>query len=666
MRRELAINQDAGAVQAFLERGSHRLQLQQALRAALWGPFLLFVLPRQIRRARREAATAIERRDGRFKNVLITADEILAGRLGVTDYVATRVTSDAAAVSARVDLRTVIPLKRAAVIAATSIVIWGLLVVLLLRWAGSTSSVDSVRQEQASHPQTVAWHVNVTIVPPAYSGQQTVTLVDPDRVEALEGSALHLRVEGAAALRARTSTSTRVFTPRDDSIQTAVVTLNESGYVAVEPADATTGGTMTRLIAVTVVPDRAPVPVVTVPGKDLLLPDVNRSVGVAGSAADDIGLTRLELRFTTISGSGEQFDFKEGAAAIAIERDSAVRWRASGNLPLRSLGLEPGDTVIYRFVAFDGRGTAGASDTYMVEIAAPGHPTLAGFELPPDRDRYAISQQMILLKVERLHARRASLTAEALTEEAQSIAAEQRTVRATFTFLMGGEVQDEEEEAAHAHEIEEGRLENAARRDMLEAVRHMTIVETRLMTPDTGGAIPPARAAVQALERAFGRRRYFLRTLPVRSRIDPSRRLSGKLDEAHDSSRSADSGEEPPQASAARRASADLVALTAQFAQPSTIPATDAARLLSRAAERVLALDPSSGDLQAAALRLARRAAAVSAGARIEPSADDLLAALDVVLTRAQRFAPRPLEPQPPDATLKGRWLAAIEEGGRR
>jgi hypothetical protein len=273
---------------------------------------------------------------------------------------------------------------------------------------------------------------------------------------------------------------------------------------------------------------------------------------------------------------------------------------------------------------------------------------------------------MILLKIERLHARRASLTAAALTEEAHGIAAEQRTVRATFTFLMGGEVQDEEEEAAHAHEIEEGRLENTARRDMLEAVRHMTVVETRLMTPDTGAAIPPARAAVQALERAFGRRRYFLRTLPVRSRIDPSRRLSGKLDEAHDSARPVDPAEEPAQASAARRASADLVDLAAQFRRSSAMPAADAARLLGQAAERVLALDPSSGDLQAAALRLARRAAAISSGAGLESSADDLRAALNVVLARAQRLVPRPLEPQPPDATLKGRWLAAIEERGRR
>jgi hypothetical protein len=628
------------------------------------------VAPFRIRHARDDAARTIERRDSRFKNVLITADEILTGRLRVPEYVAARVTSDAAAASADVELRTLIPLGRAGMTAAASVLVWVVLALLIFRWQGPASSIDPARTSQSGSARPGAWHVNATIVPPAYSGRGRETVVDPERIEVLEGSALHLHVEaGAPPLRARTSNATRTFNRGADNVQTTVVTLNESGYIALEPAGTMPGAaaaTGTRLIAVNVTPDRAPTSVVTVPAKDLLLPDADRRVEIGGTATDDIGLARLELRYTTISGSGEQFDFREGAAPIAIDRESAARWRATGDLPLRSLGLQPGDTVIYRFVAVDARGTTGASDTYMVDIAAPGQPTLAGFELPPDRDRYALSQQMILLKIQRLHARRASLSPEALTEEALGIAAEQRTVRATFTFLMGGEVQDEEEEAAHEHEIEEGRLENTARRDMLEAVRHMTVVETRLTAPDTGGAIPPARAAVQALERAFGRRRYFLRTLPVRSRIDPSRRLSGKLDDARDSSRAVEPGAEPAQAIAARRASADLVALAAQLAGTSAITPDEAVRRLSRVAESVLTLDPSSRDMQNAALRLARRASAVSSGAALESSSDDVREALDAVLARARAFAPSPLDPESPDTALKGKWLSEIEEAGRR
>jgi hypothetical protein len=669
VRPEAGGDRDARAVLDFLERAARRLRLERALRSVVWGPLAFFVLPGVIRRARTDAAVAIEHRDGRFRNVLITADEILTDRLHVPDYVAARVTSDAAAVSAEVDLRAVFPLRRVAGVAAVSLLTWLVVIVALFRSPGSGSPVDPDRGRQADRVARDPWHVTATIVPPAYSRRDPVALRDPERVEALEGSALHLRIDaGAPRLRVRTPGSTRAFSQVDGAVQTTVVTLSESGYVALEPADAAASSETagTRLIAVTVIPDRAPTALVTTPGKDLLLPNASRRIVIAGAASDDIGLTRLELRYTTISGSGEQFDFREGSARIAIDRESAARWRATGDLPLPSLGLEPGDTVIYRLVAVDARGATGASDTYMVDIAAPGQATLAGFEVPPDRDRYAISQQMILLKIQRLHARRATLAPDALREEAHGIAAEQRTVRATFTFLMGGEVQDEEEEAAHSHEIEEGRLENTARRDMLEAVRHMTVVETRLMTADTAGAIPPARAAVSALERAFGRRKYFLRTLPVRSRIDPSRRLSGKLEEARDSSRPVEAGLEPAQAGAARRASGDLIALAAQVAGLSAMSPGDAERRLSQAAERVLALDPSSSEMQGASLRLARRASAVSSGAAVSSSADDVRVALEAVLARARLFAPRPLQPDPAEDALRGRWLSEIEEAGRR
>ena len=60
----------------------------------------------------------------------------------------------------------------------------------------------------------------------------------------------------------------------------------------------------------------------------------------------------------------------------------------------------------------------------------------------------------------------------------------------------------------------------------------MSQAEQGLAAVNTGAALPPARAAVEALQRAFGRNRYFLRTVPVRSRVDPSRRLSGNLSEA--------------------------------------------------------------------------------------------------------------------------------------
>ena len=75
---------------------------------------------------------------------------------------------------------------------------------------------------------------------------------------------------------------------------------------------------------------------------------------------------------------------------------------------------------------------------------------------------------------------------------------------------MGGHVEDEEEEADQSHEIQEGRLENRARR-VSAAVRHMTVAERGLAAFSTSRRAPPAKAAVEALQRAFGHSRYILR-----------------------------------------------------------------------------------------------------------------------------------------------------------
>src|SRR5262249_23937390 len=149
-----------------------------------------------------------------------------------------------------------------------------------------------------------------------------------------------------------------------------------------------------------------------------------------------------------------------------------------------------------------------------------------------DRERYAVSEQMIVLKLERLRARESSLSREALAEETSTLAAEQRAVRANFIFLMGGQVEDEEAEAKQSSEIQEGRVENSARREINSAIDFMGQAEQSLVAVDTAAALPPAKSAVDALQRAFGHNRYFLRTLATRSRLDPSRRLTGDLKEA--------------------------------------------------------------------------------------------------------------------------------------
>jgi hypothetical protein len=242
----------------------------------------------------------------------------------------------------------------------------------------------------------------------------------------------------------------------------------------------------------------------------------------------------LSLRYTRVSGSGEDFSFQEGTVPASATRVSDREWRLSANLDVTALELDPGDVVVYRAVAADTAPGAreASSDTYFVEIAGPGQVPLAGVALPPDQERYALSQQMIVIKIERLRQREAAMTRAAVTEEAADIAAEQRAVRANFIFLMGGHVEDEEVEAEQSSEIQEGRLQNTARQDIVAAMRQMTRAETGLAQSSPSVALPPAKLAAAALQRAFGRNRYLLRMLPVRSALDPSRRLTGDTSKA--------------------------------------------------------------------------------------------------------------------------------------
>ena len=74
----------------------------------------------------------------------------------------------------------------------------------------------------------------------------------------------------------------------------------------------------------------------------------------------------------------------------------------------------------------------------------------------------------------------------------------------------------------------------------------MTSTEQALAAHDTGAALAAALKAVEALQKAFTRNRYILRTLPSRLRIDPSRRLSGVLDDVKDETRAMASPAESP------------------------------------------------------------------------------------------------------------------------
>jgi len=348
----------------------------------------------------------------------------------------------------------------------------------------------------------------------------------------------------------------------------------------------------------------------------------------------------------------------------AMTRASDRAWRIETRLSPAQLKLEPGDALIYRAVAADRRpGDAGvaSSDTFFVEIVGPGDVALAGVEMPPDRERYALSEAMIVLKIERLQARERSMPRAAIEEAAGNIASEQRAVRANFIFLLGGEIQDEEVEAETSSEISEGRFANKARQEIVAATVLMGRVERALVAVSTKEALPLAREAVRALQRAFGHSRYLLRALPARARIDPARRGSGDLATAADWTRALAPPAADPQTEAARTALSDLIAI-ARALEARSDRAETMSRL-ERLAEQVLAAAATAPDLQPAARDVLSARDAASAG-EIDKARAALRRAAVPLVARAQRGRIDGALVRRDAARLAG--AAAIAPGGGR
>ena len=601
----------------------------------------------------KDAAAAIETTHPDSRNLVLTAEELRRHPERATPRVVDRVLSQASAFSRSVDPAVTVPLQRDAAFSLAAVAVMTI-AVLGIPQRAAVAVRDALAGPSSSENQQPAAEMRVvaTIVPPAYLQIARRTIENPDRVDAIAGSKLEVTVSGAEPRRIRFGEKPLATSGTEDALHTALV-LTESGYLAIDGPSGDASGR--RLIAVSVTPDRAPSILISQPGKDLLVPDARPTIPISASANDDFGLRSLELRYTKVSGSGEQFEFEEGSLPLDLTKETSRAWEGKAALALARLDLQPGDSVVYRVVGRDARpGDDGlsSSDTFFVEVAGPGQVTLAGFELPPERERYALSQQMIVLKIQRLRAREQSLPRPALAEETAAIAAEQRSVRANFIFLTGGQIEDEVEEAEHSHEIQEGRLENTARREIGFAIQHMGRADQALIAVDTSSALAAARAAVEALQRAFGRNRYILRTLPVRSRIDPARRLTGDLERASDALREIPDATRDRAAVASRQLMSRLIEIRPLLATHGSVSDD-----LTSLAEEALSVDDGAEAWQRIAKEIVATKDLARAG-RTAEAESKLAGALALIRTEAAKYALTVPPEDDTDRTLRSAWAA--------
>lgn len=627
------------------------------------------------RSSRRAIAAVVERRTPEFRNLLVTSAELADHPDRARPVMRELVWADAARVAGTVDVASLLPLGRSLALVAGAIGAWAVAGVIVTRvWPMSPAVAIASGQGDAA-----VLDVTVRVVSPAYSGIAPAALRNPDHVDALAGSQLEFDVEGQAAsiIVIDAANASHALSSRAAGRFAGSVTAATDTYLAIEPVSAAGVAGPRRLVTLSVRPDAPPIVRITAPAKDMYVGDTSRSIDVTATADDDLAVRSLRLVYTKVSGSGENFTFTEGEAPLQLGKPSDRSWTGQGRLALATLGLAPGDTLVYRAVATDSRPNRAPveSDAFIVQVLSPGDVALEGFSTGDDREKYALSEQMIIVKTEQLHAKKSKLSSEDLTDEAMGLSAMQRSVRAEFVFMLGGELEDieaeaaatastdlnEENEAAGEQDLLAGRMQNRGRQDVLTAIRRMSDAATSLAVADTSAALVHERAAVLALQRAFTKSRLILRTMNVRERIDPTRRLTGDAKGEGSWRRSPSEPEAAPRVASLRRA---LDRLT-ELAGRSTFSAGDRTRL-STVAESILQVDPGSAALRQAASRVVAAADAVASG-RDSAQVHELVTTAAIDLSTMIREALR-AEAQragdPAAAPLAGALADRLRRGG--
>jgi len=579
----------------------------------------------------RRAAVLLEQRVPTLGNLLVTAEEFLRAPASATINADVRdlVEQRANRAALMVDLAQAFPFTSAW---------WGVLLAMVVCASSIAAGGGRLRTVTAPVNALIAaatgratiTDVRVVITPPRYSRQAVVELSNPTRINALQGSTVRVTVRATVdTLRITTRDSAGMLLRDTDGAFVYTVIVANDGYVGLDARStrADENGDK-RLIGLTVRTDDAPQIRIVAPASDLLLPDARRTLAIHAQANDDLGIGTVRVRYTKVSGSGERFTFSEGELPVAITRASLGAWTAHADLALAPLLQEPGDVVVYRAVVTDTRPGSPPveSDALIAELAAPGGVAALGFALDPDEDRYALSQQMVIQKTERLIAQRASLPPTQLAEQSQQLASEQRRVRAEFVFMMGGEFAqqatgedgmmelDEHEEAESEGDLAAGRMVNRGRTALLAAVRAMSRAAVALTTADLAPALVQERRALAQLQEAFARNRFLMRALSQREQLDLTRRLTGVREGIATNALPVPEGESSARQIALRALLADLTA--AVFASPN-LHGNNGRRAVhpfAAIAERLLQVDPSSVIAQRVAAQLSAVAPSASSG----------------------------------------------------
>jgi hypothetical protein len=499
------------------------------------------------------AALWIEARFPSLRYALVTAvDPRYAGTVPEIESAVAKVEFEPAVKSAA---------RRA--LTAPAIAVVALTLVLLLLPAGAIARVvqpaagDALKLARGGPRANPLATVAVRVVAPAYAGLRDESFDNPASVRALVGSAV--TIEGVQGDGPVAATVADHDTPAAESGERWSIAL-------VMPAAPTAvrlrAAAHERLLVLEPTPDSAPVVVLTSPARDSILRKPAGEIHLTATASDDYGLASGAFELIVSSGSGENFTFKSRTLGAATF--SSRTGQLSATLVLDSIGLQGGDMLHIRAVARDRNNVTGpgvgTSDTRTLRIARTDEYDSVDVDPapPPEAEKNALSQRMLLMMAQALEAKRAKISHGALVGESRAIALEQTRLRkrvGDIVFTRLGEAGEEgdavdkrldqpvnadsvlaaADRAASATvgtALEGSEDETpliATNRPLLEAYNAMWSASSELEIGEPGKAIPFMKKALDALQAARSAERIYLRGKTRAVVVDIDRvRLQGK------------------------------------------------------------------------------------------------------------------------------------------
>jgi hypothetical protein len=637
MTAVLAVAWFLGLVDLFLSLGrAQRVVFVSLLLLCAFALIVYAVLSFTRRATLTEMALVIERATSQKENALATyteaVDDVQVASL--RPYMLSRLEGQARRVLENTDARVIAP-RRTVVrsLCALGFVLFLILasrvaapaafshewrrIVLLERDNIVSGNLDRPGGANTSSNAILVEKMNVRVVPPAYSGLSTEEAFGDARLRVLAGSRIDVELDtsgnvtgaalgfGGATIQMRTLGEGRFsgsFVPdASGAFETRVLA-----------EDQPTPSPVVR--AIEVYADVPPEARITEPTSDQLLRGVpSAPISVNWTARDDLGLGNVVLKYIRSRGEGDAAQFVNGVVPLSgVEHINSREWRGGAKIELSRLGLQPGDTLVYWIEAQDRNPSAnnmGRSASLAIAIIAPEPVKLNLGDLgPTEIGKFLLSQRMIIIHTEKLHAERARVQREEFLKRAQGIAAEQRDFKNSFNeyirFEGSGEevhqgstaqesvedrVQEAEEErtGVHMHGIPEPPSGSPSSvRDMVYAIRAMWDAEDALSQGDTTKALGFEREALTRLKRAQLAVRYVPPVVARSKPIDLKRRYAGELNEIKTRLEKLSRPSESKDKTALRAALADTYAGLSDVHRTLDVPATARSGAIARARER--------------------------------------------------------------------------------